>query len=91
MSLWLFEFQELRFVRTFGLFNNNSWVAWLDKIGLIMHQIIQHEGDMIIPGLADSRAISDVMLCSMICTRSSLLFEGGHHISVNLFRKAGDS
>lgn len=56
-----------------------------------MHQFIQHEGDMIIPGLADSKEISDLMLCSMICTRSSLLFEGGHHISVNLFRKAGDS
>lgn len=56
-----------------------------------MHQFIQHEGDMIIPGLADSKEISDLMLCSMICTRSSRLFEGGHHISVNLFRKAGDS
>ena len=56
-----------------------------------MHQIIQHEGNMIIPGLADSRETSDLILCSMICTRSSLLFEGGHHISVNLFRKAGDS
>lgn len=31
------------------------------------------------------------MLCSMICTRSVLAFEGGHQISVNLFLNAGDS
>ena len=43
------------------------------------------------PSQVDFSAIPRLMLCSIIFMRSSLTFEGGHQISVNLFLKAGDS
>ena len=58
------------------------------------HQTIinkEHTISCFIPWQAGFSATPGLMLCSIICMRSALAFEGGHQISVNLFLKAGDS